>query len=246
MIWALHGAVGMAADWRDFAQKLPKRFGEPRRVDLWRFLDCCPMSLKETGRAIATEISHIDKAPILLGYSMGGRLALHSLLEKPNIWHAAIIVSAHSGLENESDKEARREKDAEWSALALKSDWGDFLQRWNNQSILSDSQILPERSALKDRRASIARSFIDWSLGQQENLLERFNQIHCPILWVTGEDDDKFIQLARKAVNQLPNAKHEIVSHAGHRVPWEQPMAFSQIVQKFLDDHFPLHDSRSA
>ncbi|MBT8043358.1 MAG: hypothetical protein KJO79_00280, partial [Verrucomicrobiae bacterium] len=83
MIWALHGAVGMAADWRVFAASLPPSFGGLRRLDLWRFLDCCPMPLEKFGITLAEEIKRIDPEPTLLGYSMGGRLALHALLAQP-------------------------------------------------------------------------------------------------------------------------------------------------------------------
>ena len=110
MIWALHGAVGMAADWRQFAAAMPSHLGGVRRLDLWRFLDCCPMSLDECGRALAEEIKRIDPEPTLIGYSMGGRLALHAMLNQPGLWKSAVIISAHPGLKNESDRVERRKK----------------------------------------------------------------------------------------------------------------------------------------
>ena len=75
MIWALHGAVGCASDWRDFARDLDTSSGElggVRRLDLWRFLDCCPMPLEKFGDTLAEEIVRVDPEPVLLGYSMGG------------------------------------------------------------------------------------------------------------------------------------------------------------------------------
>lgn len=50
-LWCLHGAVGRADDWRGF--DVPG--WSVRRVDLWRFLDCCPMSMPGFGRALNAE-----------------------------------------------------------------------------------------------------------------------------------------------------------------------------------------------
>ena len=234
MIWALHGAVGMAADWRNFAAAMPASFGGVRCLDLWRFLDCCPMSLDECGRALADEIKRIDPEPTLLGYSMGGRLALHAMLNQPGLWKSAIIVSAHPGLSKETERSQRREKDAEWSALALKSEWPDFLRMWDAQNVLSGVVEMPDRIKLKDRRVSVARSFVDWSLGAQADLTPELANITCPTLWITGESDSKFTRLAKSAVSHLPLGKHDVIPSCGHRVPWQQPEVFGRACREFL------------
>ena len=239
MIWALHGAVGSSADWRDFAAEMRTLFGEVRRLDLWRFLDCCPMPLEKFGDTLGEEVIRVDDDPVLLGYSMGGRLALHALLTRPHQWKAAVIVSAHSGLESETEQKQRRQQDAEWSALALKGEWSDFLKQWNAQGVLEGGEM-PDRSALKDRRASIARSFVDWSLGEQENLRDRLQEIECPVLWVTGEDDKKFTQIAHQCMPHLPQGEHVIIPGCGHRVPWQGPEQFTHVVRGFLAKHLQV------
>ena len=234
MIWALHGAVGRAADWRGFAQMMREPFGEVRSLDLWRFLDCCPMSLDKFGDTLAEEIVRIDQSPVLLGYSMGGRLALHALLARPELWKGAVIVSAHPGLPDEEERMQRREKDAEWSAMALKEEWDEFLQRWESQGVL-DGPKMPDRRKLKSRRASIARSFVDWSLGMQQNLAPRLQEVSCPVLWVTGEKDSKFTAIAEQAVPHLPCGEHVVIDDCGHRVPWERPETFAQVCHEFFN-----------
>ena len=239
MIWALHGAVGMAEDWREFAaySEIREAAGEVRRLDLWKFLDCCPMPLEKIGDTLAEEIKRVDQSPVLLGYSMGGRLALHALLARPDFWKAAIIVSAHTGLTSEADRVERRERDAEWSALALKGEWSEFLQRWEDQGVLKGEGNLPDRIKLKSRRASIARSSMDWSLGNQADLLKRLSEIKCPVMWVTGEQDQKFTEIAKQAVGSLPNGEHHIVADCGHRVPWEKSDGFAELCRVFLETH---------
>lgn len=230
MIYALHGAVGMAADWKPFADYM-KQYGERvARVDLWQYLACCPMQISQFGAAFNKEV-HSDEA-VLLGYSMGGRLALHALLENPQKWKKAVIVSAHLGLQPE-ERIPRQASDAEWAAKALKGEWEEFLEDWNAQGVLEGS-TMPSRCSLRNQREAVARSFMDWSVGVQENLTNRLKEISCPVLWIAGERDEKFADQARVACVHLPESKLVIVPDCGHRVPWEKTEAFNEVLKEFI------------
>lgn len=237
--WLLHGAVGMAADWRGFAKRIAEWKTGTRAVDLWRFLECQPMPLADFGKALNAEASGETargNGRALMGYSMGGRLALHALLEKNHPWQAAVIVSAHPGLENDAEREARRADDAAWASMALAGNWQDFLTKWNAQPVLDSA--LPRESgasgALAMRRREIARSFVDWSLGAQEPLWERLHEISIPVLWVAGENDAKFRALAERAVSLIPHATLAVAPGAGHRVPWDAEEWLAEKVAGFL------------
>ncbi|MFD0895074.1 alpha/beta fold hydrolase [Luteolibacter ambystomatis] len=230
-VWCLHGAVGQAADWSGFT--VPGF--SIRRVDLWRFLDCCPMSMPDFGRALNEEARRVSGPNILLGYSMGGRLALHSLLADDSPWDAAIIVSAHPGLESEAERSARRESDAVWAAKALRGEWPDFLAEWNAQPVLGGANPgMADRRLLAQRRREVGRSFVDWSLGAQQSLWDRLPEIRRPVLWICGECDAKFRALAERAVPLLFQGTLEIIPDAGHRVPWENPGIFGMAVEQWL------------
>jgi 2-succinyl-6-hydroxy-2,4-cyclohexadiene-1-carboxylate synthase len=156
-------------------------------------------------------------------------------------WDGAVIVSAHPGLEDRAERVARMERDAEWAAKALKGEWREFLEEWNGQAVLKDcgSRIadcgleMADRAKLEGRRRSVARSFVDWSLGVQEPLWGRLGEIGCPVLWVAGERDGKFSELAGRAV-ESGGFGSWIAPGAGHRVPWESP-AFPEVVGEFLE-----------
>jgi len=237
--WCLHGAVGMAADWRGFAKNMAAAGIGTRAVDLWRFLECQPMPLPEFGMALNADASgevFRGNGRALLGYSMGGRLALHSLLEQSHPWQAAIIVSAHPGLEDDTGKSARRATDTAWATQALAGDWQTFLAAWNAQAVLGDACMRdPQASgSLITRRREIARSFVDWSLGVQQPLWAKLSEIKIPVLWVAGENDPKFLALAERAVSLIPNGHLAIAPGAGHRVPWETADWFAERVAHFL------------
>lgn len=237
--WCLHGAVGMAADWRGFAKHLAESGIGSRAVDLWRFLDCCPMPLDDFAQALNAEASgeiFRGSGRSLLGYSMGGRMALHALLKENHPWQAAVIVSAHPGLEIEPDRAARRSDDAAWATRALAGDWQEFLKDWNAQSILGTTPLRDRQASgsLIMRRREIARSFVDWSLGTQEPLWDRLAEISIPVLWIAGENDPKFLALAERAVPLMPHATLAIAPGAGHRVPWDADSWFAAQVARFL------------
>lgn len=236
MIWCLHGAVGQAGDWDEFSQTMAAKGRPCRAVELWRFLECEGMTLTEWAAAFNAEVQAAgEEENFLVGYSMGGRLALHALLDSTELWQKAVIVSAHPGLSREDEKLERMASDAEWAGLALTSDWSQFLRQWDGQKILQggEAKSPDPRMKLVNRRRAIARSFMEWSLGKQANLPERFEEIACPVLWVTGERDKKFTDLAKWAVPALSQGQHRQVI-AGHRLPWEVAEQFQDIVDEFL------------
>lgn len=208
MIHALHGTVGMAEDWKNI---LP----QAHAWDLWELLSHDERTLAEAGEIVARGASDGD---VLVGYSMGGRIALHALLSGQCQWKEVVIISTHPGLIE--GREARLASDAEWAELA-KLDWGSFLGKWQGQAILSGMKpTWPDRDLLQPRQQEIARSFRCWSLGAQENLRPFLSRVTCPVRWIVGEEDEKFQALGREAVELLPNATLEVVPSVGHRVPW--------------------------
>ncbi len=213
MIRSLHGAVGMAQDWDQF----PDHHG----LNLWALLENGEVPLEEAGHQIARDASDGDT---LIGYSMGGRLALHTLLSGECAWKEAIIISAHPGLL--SGHTERLAADEKWARLA-ESDFPAFLDQWNAQSVLKGTPPdWPDRASLIHRRHEIAHSFRCWSLGAQADLRPRLSQITCPVRWLVGEHDHKFTALAQEAVPLLKKGTLQIIPATGHRIPWETQSLF--------------------
>jgi 2-succinyl-6-hydroxy-2,4-cyclohexadiene-1-carboxylate synthase len=235
--WCLHGAVGAASDWRSFASSLAKHGISTRAVDLWRFLQCESVTMPEFGKRLnadaSGEVSRSQRR-ILIGYSMGGRLALHALLEN-GPWDAAVIISANPGLRDPHEISQRRSQDAHWATRALTESWADFLSAWNAQPVLGGA-MRDEREDKKliQRRREIARSFVDWSVANQENLWDRLHEIKVPVLWIAGESDTKFSAIAQEAYEKSPNFSLAIAPATGHRVPWESEAWLKDRIHPFI------------
>ena len=71
------------------------------------------------------------------------------------------------------------------------------------------------------RRREIARSFVDWSVGNQQALWDRLPEIKIPTLWIAGENDMKFRAIAEEVVGLSDQFSLAIAPDVGHRVPWE-------------------------
>lgn len=168
-----------------------------------------------------------DEGDVLLGYSMGGRLALR-LLEQQR-FAKAIIVSA--GL-NAPDP-ARRARDEEWARRFERDDWPSLMRDWNAQPVFG-GHALDRREEDYDRR-ELARQLREWSPAVLPP--PRLESIETPLLWIAGERDAKYVDIAREAVARLPHAELWICPGAGHRVPWEQPEVFIERLRPFLDLH---------
>jgi 2-succinyl-6-hydroxy-2,4-cyclohexadiene-1-carboxylate synthase len=229
----------MAADWREFAKHLAQLKTSTRAVDLWRFLECQPMPLTDFGKALNADASgqiFRGSGRALVGYSMGGRLALHALLEKPHPWQSAVIIGAHPGLESSAERESRSGQDATWASKALLSHWQQFLTEWDAQPLLTSTHTRDTATtqSMMLRRREIARSFVDWSLGTQQPLWDRLPEITIPVLWIVGDKDAKFRAIAERAVQQLPHATLAIAPNSGHRVLSDAPEWLASTVAKFL------------
>ena len=224
MIWCLHGNISLAADWDILNQHESSSFkGQTiRKVDLWRYQECRSIGLEEFGEIFASEVAAQDDEPYLIGYSMGGRLALHALLAKPDLWKGVTLISAHPGLKTEKERVRRRASDAVWSTKALKMKWGAFLNEWNSQEVLNSvAKGLANRQLLQPRSQAIARAFNAWSLGNQKNHSEMVSKVSCPVKVITGERDYKYTELCK--VFNFPDMETFVIKHAGHRTLWDNP-----------------------
>jgi 2-succinyl-6-hydroxy-2,4-cyclohexadiene-1-carboxylate synthase len=170
---------------------------------------------------------------VLLGYSMGARLALHVLLHRPEKWDAAILISPHPGLTSAEERRQRLAHDLSWHDRFLHAgDWPTVLAEWNAQPLLADGAP-PAEMVSSHWQRDIALASDAWSLGHQEDLRPRFSSIPCPVLWLTGERDEKFTALAAAACPLLPRGEHRIIAGAGHRTHLDQPAAVAVAITRW-------------
>lgn len=212
-VHALHGFLGHAADW-DFLK--------PSAED--RYTLHTTLERAGAGRRV------------LLGYSQGGRIALQTLVARAEDWDAAIIVSAHPGLKTAEEREARIRHDENWARRFETDPWAELIRDWNAQPVFGGREAMDPRREEDFSRAELAHALRQYSLGKQEDLPQRIAALNVPICWVVGENDSRYLELAKSVEIRSGSAfRLHIVPGAGHRVPWEAPDAFREIFCGFLD-----------
>ena len=160
---------------------------------------------------------------VLLGYSMGGRLAVQALLNGAK-YKAAVFISTRVSATTET-REA-------WARRFEHDDWATLMRDWDAQSLFG-GHSMPRREEDFDRR-ELARQLREWSPAVLPAALPRLHELQIPTLWIAGARDPKYVAEAKRAAALAPNATLEIVDGAAHRVPWERPDAVVAGLRRFL------------
>lgn len=246
----LHGFLGLPQDWRDFVQQFEKNSNhlekhEPHLYDLWRDVRLS-MASGESGFSNWLDGFHdalvrFRRPPVLVGYSLGGRLALQAAIQFPDLVKGVVAVSAHVGLAKETEREERLTADQLWAQRWRSESWSEVLEAWNQQSVFSfqpdqgGNQTQTLRRGEKDFvRSELAWVLDHWSLARQKNLRPDLRQLHIPALFVSGEWDKKFTELYQ-SLELPPAGEFRALSSAGHRVLADQPESLAKEVIQFIE-----------
>lgn len=233
MIWALHGFLGRGADWTPFRPLLGQLSGgEPQTPDL--FTNQTRQTASEWGEEFAEHVASIDPAPSIIGYSMGGRLALHAMIARPRLFKRAVLISTGLGIEDAERRENRKKADERWAERFETEQWSDVIAAWNAQDVFAGSPPMDERREVDFNRDALGAALRFWSPAAHEPLAEKLRTIEAPVLLVAGARDARYVREAELAAGSLRNGDVWVVPGAGHRVPWERPESFRDALRSFF------------
>lgn len=177
----------------------------------------------------------------LIGYSMGGRIALHFAAAFPERVRRLVLESASAGLETEAERAERRAADAALAARIVSEGMEWFVEHWEAQPLFEprsrlDPAILARERELRMRNdaRSLAATLTGLGTGSLPSLWDRLGRIETPTLLIAGELDGKFVQIAERMTRAMPHARMVVVPGAGHTVHLEAPAAWLDAVVGFL------------
>lgn len=182
---------------------------------------------------------HFDRPAVLVGYSLGGRVALQAALSHPDRFRGLVLESASAGIEDETERRQRLQQDEAVAARLGATDMRNFLIEWYRQPLFAS--LSPETVAgIIDRKAHndpgrLAEVVVKLSSGQQPSLWDRLSSWNKPTLIVAGELDDKYRALATRLAGQMKRSVLQIIPGAGHIVHLENNAAFVATLKSFLD-----------
>lgn len=177
----------------------------------------------------------------LIGYSMGGRIALHQALRAPDRVRRLVLESASPGLETEAERSARRRADSQLAASLEAEGVERFVDRWEALPLFASQARLAAdiRDAHRARRLandprSLAAALRGLGTGSLPSLWERLDEVRMPVLLIAGALDQKFVAIGRRMERVMPDARLAIVPDAGHTVHLERPGRWLERVGGFL------------
>jgi 2-succinyl-6-hydroxy-2,4-cyclohexadiene-1-carboxylate synthase len=175
----------------------------------------------------------------LIGYSMGGRLALYLNLHFPHRFSKVVLESASPGLKTKRDQAERIQRDLELAHQLEMIDFRVFLLKWYSQPLFASLNKHPDFNRLLENRLQnnpleLAKSLRNLSTGQQPSLWEQLKSYQNPILLLVGEYDNKFRTINSEMIKLCETAQLKIISNCGHNVHFENPQEFALNVQTFI------------
>lgn len=180
-----------------------------------------------------------DGAPVVVGYSMGGRVALRLALDHPQALSGLVLLGATAGIDDDDERQARRAADHALAA-SLETDGVEaFLERWLAQPLFAGLEPTAEDLAARqtNRAAGLAASLRQAGTGTMDPpWWDELAGIDVPTLVCWGERDARFAALGHRLAGCLGDrATTEAIAGAGHAAHLEAPEAFATVIEAFAD-----------
>ncbi len=231
----LHGFTNTARTWGSFADLLTPHYevlaldlpGHGRssaiEADLWGSSDL-------VAHAMGTELA------LVVGYSMGARVALHLALAHPERISGLVLIGATAGIDDDEARAERRRADEAMAAdLRRSGDVRGFLERWLTGPLFAHLpaavQFLDERCT--NTAAGLASSLEQCGTGTQAPLWDRLGELSMPTLLVAGSRDEKFTALGARLAEAIPSGGLVVLEGLGHATHLENPEAMATVIQSF-------------
>jgi 2-succinyl-6-hydroxy-2,4-cyclohexadiene-1-carboxylate synthase len=168
----------------------------------------------------------------VLGYSMGGRLALGAALQHPKLFPRLVLVSTSLGIEDEAERAERLSSDvAHAAAIERAGSAENFVRSFGSMPFLQapGSSLDLDSIRLANRADGIAGALRGMGQGSQPYLGGELGHLEMPVVWIAGSRDEKYTAVARQAAAATP-AGSVVVVDAGHNVIAEQPGAVAAVL----------------
>ena len=235
--------AGLSSDYRCIAVDLPG-YGKSSRSKT-------DYSLAEYADILNEMVEKMGLENVILaGHSMGGQIAMHSVLKYPDSYKKLILI-APAGIETFKAEEAAVMKASYTPAMVVATSDEQVLANYklNFYSFPEDAQaMVDDRIAMKS-----AADFPEYAETVVNNIhamlaepvIDRIGEIEVPVLMIFGKNDmlipnkyfhpsesiDSLIETSREKFN---NIEVRTINEAGHFVNFEQAEKVNKEIRDFL------------
>ena len=230
----VHGFLGSPADWADVLARLSPGIA----CDCVALAELGCASIADAARALA---ARLERAPcdVLVGYSMGGRIALELAATWPERAPRLVLLGASPGLEDAAERARRAAEDDARAEEILRDGLDAFIERWYRLPLFASFAAHASFGDARTRRglgdaAFWARCVAGCSPGRAEPRWSAIPALAARTTFVAGSLDERYAAVAARARALAPALRVEIVAGAGHVLPLEAPEACARIIESVL------------
>jgi len=175
---------------------------------------------------------------VVVGYSMGGRLALHAALRSPDAFSALVLIGASTGIEDDGERARRLAADEELAAWFERHDIEEVVDRWERNPVFASqaaSLVTSQRPGrLAHSPADLARLLRSAGQGALPSLWDRLGDLRIPVLALAGAHDGDYVARAERMASLSSFVVAETIPDAGHAAHLEQPGAVRDAILRFV------------
>ncbi|MEA5579059.1 2-succinyl-6-hydroxy-2,4-cyclohexadiene-1-carboxylate synthase [Anabaena sp. UHCC 0451] len=200
--------------------------------------------IESTAQGIINLLDNLNiQKCFLVGYSMGGRLALYLTLYFPERFIKVVLESASPGLPTNAERLARIKSDYQITCKLIRiideNEFHTFLNNWYNLPIFGNIKNHPAyqrmlESRLTNNPLELGKSLQFMGTGYQPSLWDKIEENQLPLLLLVGEFDEKFVNINTAISYRTELAKLQIIKQAGHNTHLENTWAFVENLRKFF------------
>jgi 2-succinyl-6-hydroxy-2,4-cyclohexadiene-1-carboxylate synthase len=223
----LPGFMQHADTWSPIAAAVGERY--PVRLvdfDTWTFEE----RLGEIGSVAGAD-------SVVVGYSMGGRLALHTALREA--FAGVVVVGASAGIADADERRRRRAADSELADWIEAHSIDEVVARWERNRVFASqpSSLVDAQRAgrLAHSPLDLARLLRSAGQGACPPIWDRLGSLEMPVLALAGENDDTYRAASERIASLVPRGSAGVIAGAGHAAHLEQPDAVGEAILTFVD-----------
>jgi 2-succinyl-6-hydroxy-2,4-cyclohexadiene-1-carboxylate synthase len=229
MVLFIPGFMQRGDAWRPVAELLPERYPSA-------LLD----HREHTFEARLAEIAGAaGEGAVLVGYSLGGRLALRAVLRDRGRYAGVITVGATAGIDDPVLRSSRAEADDRLAAWIEAAPIEDVVSIWERQPLFADQSegLIEEQrpGRLSHDPGELAMLLRTAGQGVLEPVWHELLTLELPVLAIAGARDEGYVAAAERIADTAPHGRAAVVEDAGHAAHLQQPQRVTELIEGFLN-----------
>ena len=242
-----HGFTGCSKDWLYITKKINKWsiiIDIPGHASsLFEHLDS-PYTIDDLCHELYLVFNELKLKKIyLVGYSMGGQIAIAYASKYPDNIDGLYIESSSLGIDDHSSRKDKYNADLLLCGT-IEDNINVFVDKWESNPLFSNQRKrnylqwdLQRKNRLGHDKMQLSKALQSFSKGKMPYYENTFKEFNFPIFIINGTDDDKYVKIGKKMTYMNINAKQYIIAKASHNIHLENPGVFVSVLNnEFAND----------